>query len=129
MDSVIESLITTGGNKSRKFSFVEIGFFNRYWNDINDEKKEVLRKLVRDEKFQFISGGWVMNDEATPHYSMIIDQMSLGHQWINRTFGKEFIPTIGWQIDPFGHSKEYASILSQMGFDGLFLGRIDYQAI
>jgi hypothetical protein len=129
VDSVIDSLTNSEGHETRKFSFVEIGFFSRYWNDISDEKRKVLRKLVRAGKFQFISGGWVMNDEATPHYSMIIDQMTLGHHWINRTFGKNFIPTIGWQIDPFGHSREYASILSQMGFNGLFLGRIDYQVI
>jgi lysosomal alpha-mannosidase len=29
--------------------------------------------------------------------------------------------------DPFGHSKEQASLFAQFGFDGLFLGRIDYQ--
>ncbi|XP_050512440.1 alpha-mannosidase D-like isoform X2 [Diabrotica virgifera virgifera] len=34
---------------------------------------------------------------------------------------------MGWQIDPFGHSKEMASIFAQVGFDGLLLGRIDYQ--
>lgn len=31
------------------------------------------------------------------------------------------------QIDPFGHSREQASLFAQFGFDGLFLGRIDYQ--
>lgn len=34
---------------------------------------------------------------------------------------------MGWQIDPFGHSREMASIFSQLGYDGLLLGRIDYQ--
>lgn len=46
---------------------------------------------------------------------------------LNDTFGKCGIPKIGWQIDPFGHSKEMASIFAQLGFDGLLLGRIDYQ--
>ena len=31
------------------------------------------------------------------------------------------------QIDPFGHSREQASLFAQFGFDGLFLGRVDYQ--
>lgn len=46
---------------------------------------------------------------------------------LNETFGKCGRPRVGWQIDPFGHSREMASILAQLGFDGLFLGRIDYQ--
>lgn len=46
---------------------------------------------------------------------------------LNDTFGKCGHPKIGWQIDPFGHSREMASIFARMGFDGLFIGRIDYQ--
>lgn len=40
-------------------------------------------------------------------------------------------PKVGWQIDPFGHSCEQASIFSQLEFDGfinkVFINRIDYQ--
>lgn len=68
-----------------------------------------------------------MNDEAAAHYQHVIDQMSYGAKWLNQTFGSCATPKIGWQIDPFGHSREQASIFSQMGFDGLFLGRVDYQ--
>jgi len=52
--------------------------------------------------------------------------MTLGHQWLLKTFGECAIPKIGWQIDPFGHSREQASLFAQMGFDGLFFGRLDY---
>lgn len=34
---------------------------------------------------------------------------------------------MGWQIDPFGHSSEMASIFARLGYDGVVLGRIDYQ--
>lgn len=68
-----------------------------------------------------------MNDEAAAHYQDIIDQLSYGMKWLNETFGSCALPKIGWQIDPFGHSREQASLFSQMGFDGMFLGRIDYQ--
>lgn len=46
---------------------------------------------------------------------------------MNDTFGECGRPKVGWQIDPFGHSREMASIFAQLGFDGLLLGRIDYQ--
>jgi lysosomal alpha-mannosidase len=52
---------------------------------------------------------------------------SLCYRKLNDTFGKCGQPHIGWQIDPFGHSREMASIFARMGFDGLFLGRLDYQ--
>lgn len=68
-----------------------------------------------------------MNDEAVAHYSAIIDNLSTGVKWLNQTFGKCGLTKTGWQIDPFGHSREQASLFSQMGFDSLFLGRIDFQ--
>lgn len=46
---------------------------------------------------------------------------------MNDTFGVCGQPKIGWQIDPFGHSRESASLMAQFGFDGLFFGRLDYQ--
>ena len=47
-------------------------------------------------------------------------------QRLNDTFGECSRPRIAWQIDPFGHSKEQASIFAEMGMDGLFFGRLDY---
>lgn len=41
--------------------------------------------------------------------------------------GKCARPKIGWQIDPFGHSRETPSLFSQFGFDGLFFARLDYR--
>lgn len=66
-----------------------------------------------------------MNDEATAYYEDIILQMTVGHQFLLNEFG--YVPKIGWQIDPFGHSAAYAALSAQMGFDALFFSRIDYQ--
>ncbi|KAL1516872.1 hypothetical protein ABEB36_000710 [Hypothenemus hampei] len=68
-----------------------------------------------------------MNDEAATHYHSIIDQMTWGLRKLNDTFGECGRPKIGWQIDPFGHSREMANIFAELGFDAVLLGRIDYQ--
>lgn len=68
-----------------------------------------------------------MNDEAGTHYQSIIDQFSWGLRFLNDTFGECGRPKVGWQIDPFGHSREQASLFAQMGYDGFFVTRLDYQ--
>ena len=59
---------------------------------------------------EFINGGWCMNDEASTHYNAIIDQMSIGLRFIANNFG--VYPTVGWHIDPFGHSSGQATFFS-----------------
>ena len=66
-----------------------------------------------------------MADEATPYYSDMIDQQTLGLKFILKEFGECARPRSAWQVDPFGHSRETASLFAQFGFDGVFLGRID----
>jgi hypothetical protein len=55
-----------------------------------------------------------MNDEASTHYNSIIDQHALGAEFLRDQFGECGRPKIGWQIDPFGHSREQASIFAQV---------------
>ncbi|OBS58943.1 hypothetical protein A6R68_09932, partial [Neotoma lepida] len=68
-----------------------------------------------------------MNDEGATHYGAILDQMTLGLRFLQDTFGSNGRPRVAWHINPFGHSREQASLFAQMGFDGLFLGQFDYQ--
>ena len=68
-----------------------------------------------------------MHDEATTHYSSMIDNMALGFKTLKDTFGDCAMPSIAWQIDPFGHSREHASLYAQMGLEALFFARIDYR--
>ncbi|XP_072104661.1 lysosomal alpha-mannosidase [Mobula birostris] len=124
LDSVIPQL---QADPSKRFIYVEIAFFYRWWKEQSEATKDVVKQLVDEGRLEFVNGGWCMNDEATTHYSSIIDQMTLGFQFLNDTFGECGRPRVAWHIDPFGHSREQASLFAQMGFDGFFFGRIDYQ--
>lgn len=122
IDSVITQLVQ---NPQRKFIYVEMAFFMRWWRQQTPQQQELVRNLVSEGRLEFINGGWAMNDEACVHYQATIDQMTLGHQFLLDNFG--VTPTMSWQIDPFGHSATWSAICAQMGFEGIFLGRIDYQ--
>ncbi|XP_046648826.1 lysosomal alpha-mannosidase-like isoform X2 [Daphnia pulicaria] len=124
LDSVVEEL---QANPERRFIYVEMAFFWQWWEEQDESTRDVVRDLVSQGRLEFINGGWCMNDEATTHYVDIIDQMSLGLSLLNDTFGECGRPRIAWQIDPFGHSREQAFIFSQMGYDGLFFGRLDHE--
>ena len=123
LDSVISQLRE---NPSRRFIYVEIAFFETWWNEQSDAMRAEVKKLVQEKRLEFINAGWCMNDEAATHYNAIIDQMTYGLNLVEETFGSDARPRIAWHIDPFGHSSEQASIFAQMSFDGLFFGRIDY---
>ena len=112
----------------RKFIYVEQAFFQRWWRQQNAAMQADVRAFVANGQLEFINGGWCMHDEATTHYVDMIDQTTLGHQYILREFGESANPTIGWQVDPFGHSATQPTLLGhEIGFDALFFGRIDYQ--
>ena len=55
-----------------------------------------------------------MNDEASTHYNAIIDQHSLGFEFLRQNFGECGRPRVAWQVDPFGHSREQASLFAQV---------------
>ena len=111
---------------ARKFTYVEQAFFTRWWNEQTPKMQSRVKKLVESGQLSFVNGGWCMHDEAATHFMGMVDQTTLGHTFLQETFG--FTPRVGWQIDPFGHSSTQSSLLSaEAGFDALYFGRIDYQ--
>jgi len=123
ISTVIESLTE---NPARTFTYVEQKFFSMWWETQPDAVRDTVRYLVANEQLDFVNGGWCMHDEATTHFMGMIDQTTLGHAFLAKELG--VVPTVGWQLDPFGHSATQASLLTaRAGFDALYFGRIDYQ--
>ncbi|KAM9956542.1 hypothetical protein ACTFIR_003260 [Dictyostelium discoideum] len=124
LDTAITCLLA---NPERKFIYVEIAFFQRWWDEQSTTMQNIVKGLVESGQLEFINGGYCMNDEASTYYDDTIDQMTLGHQFLWENFG--VMPKIGWHVDPFGHSATQARIFGQLGFDAFIIGRMDYQDI
>jgi alpha-mannosidase len=86
LDSVVEELVK---DPARKFIYVEQAFF-QLWHDRQTEKvKNQVQNLVATGQLEFVNGGWCMHDEANTHFIDMIDQTTLGHQYILKQFGKQ----------------------------------------
>lgn len=125
---------------------MESAFLYKWWNEQTDEKKKQMQELINNGQLEIVGGAWSMNDEAAVHYHSVIEQFTYGLRYLlmpkidfffntnkklfrklNETFGPCARPRIGWQIDPFGHSSEMASIFANLGYDGMFFSRIDWR--
>ena len=115
-------------NALRKFTYVEMAYMHRWWEDISEHLRNDTVSLLSNGQLQLNLGGWCMADEANPSTSSAIHQLTDGHQFILSSFGSNpaIRPKAAWQIDPFGHSWVTAGMLAQSGFDVLGLHRINY---
>ncbi|XP_054150682.1 lysosomal alpha-mannosidase [Melozone crissalis] len=124
LDSVVAHLAAV---PSRRFVYAEVAFLARWWQQQDTAMRRLVRELVQQGRLELVGGGWCMSDEAAAHYRGALEQQALGRRFLRRLFGDCGTPRVAWQIDPFGHSRELAAIFAQMGYDGLFLGRVDHQ--
>ena len=83
--------------------------------------KKKVKLYVKQGRLDLVHGGMVSTDEACTNYAAIIKNMHLGRKFLHEEFG--VMPTIGWQLDPFGHTETNADLFSQIGLDTIFFSR------
>jgi alpha-mannosidase II len=108
----------------RKFIWAEISYFSMWWEDLGEDEREVVKRLIRSNQLEIVTGGWVMNDEANSHWISIIQQLTEGHQWLQQNLN--YTPQSSWSIDPFGMSLTQPVLLKEMGFRNLLMQRVHY---
>ena len=120
-DGVLDQLLNTT-NTQKTFVINELFFFKIWYENLSEDRKNKFKDLLKEKRIEFVSGGFVTNDEATPVYYDIVDQIRIGHQYLLEEFG--ITPKTGWYIDSFGHSIGNAYILSELNFENLVIGRM-----
>ena len=107
---ILDNMVYSLNEKlDRTFIYVEIAFFEKWYNNLTKIKKDQVKELVKEGILEFVNGGYVMNDEAASYYQDIVDQMRLGLLFLKNEFN--VVPDIGWYIDPFGHSAANVHII------------------
>ncbi|XP_045923805.1 alpha-mannosidase 2-like [Micropterus dolomieu] len=117
-------LIKLTEDSRRKMIWAEISYFSKWWNDIDEQKREMVKRLLKAGQLELVTGGWVMADEANSHYFALLDQLIEGHQWIQRHLGVK--PSSGWAVDPFGHSPSMTYLLKGAGLQNMLIQRTHY---
>ncbi|XP_058854975.1 alpha-mannosidase 2x-like isoform X2 [Acipenser ruthenus] len=108
----------------RKFIWSEVSFFAKWWESVDSQKRDAMRKLILSGQLEIVTGGWVMPDEANVHYFAMLDQLIEGHQWLEKNIG--VTPRSGWAVDPFGHSPTMAYLLKKANLTSMLIQRVHY---
>lgn len=112
--------------KDMTFVWAETVFLSMWWNELDDDVKHQVKRLIQRGQLEIALGGWVMSDEASTHYPSVIDQLIEGHQWVSENLHTK--PVNSWSIDPFGHSGTMPYLWKQAGMENMVIQRV-HQAI
>lgn len=107
-----------------KFIYAEMSFFEQWWTHLNNQTRQLVKRLLEKGQFEIVTGGWVMSDEANSHYYSIIMELFEGHEFLFNNL--DYIPTNHWAIDPFGLSPTIAYLLNRAGFLHMAIQRVHY---
>uniref|UniRef100_A0A1B0CQQ4 Alpha-mannosidase n=1 Tax=Lutzomyia longipalpis TaxID=7200 RepID=A0A1B0CQQ4_LUTLO len=111
-------------NENMKFIWAEISFFARWYDELSAEAKKKVKRIVQRKQLEFVTGGWVMNDEANAHWVAILQQLTEGQTWLKTNLN--VTPTSSWAIDPFGYTPTMPYILKGSGMKHLLIQRTHY---
>ncbi|KAL0478997.1 lysosomal alpha-mannosidase [Acrasis kona] len=111
---------------SKRFVWAESIYFRMWWKQASIKQQTDFRRLLDTKQVEFVNGGWVMSDDALCTYSAMLDQTTLGHQYLYDLFQEKSFSRNGWSIDPFGLSAVTAKINKGCGFDFHTICRVPY---
>lgn len=123
LDGVVATLQQ---DERRRFVWDEMAFLQLWWdaNSTSDRQRTAFRQLVLERRIEMVDNGWSQHDMGCTTVDSMLNNWVEGHSWIAQHFGSEFLPRVGWSLDPFGPSVSQAVLQAMMGMDAWFFTRI-----
>ncbi|XP_061727672.1 lysosomal alpha-mannosidase-like [Cydia pomonella] len=127
MKRILDSILTElWNNVHRRFTLSDTAYLFHWWKNRHPAVHRMMYQLVRQGRLTIVGGGLGVTDEASTNYHAIIDQFSYSLRKLNATFRACARPLVAWAADVYGHSREFTSLMAQMGYDALFINPISY---
>ena len=83
IDNYMNELIK---DPNKRFTQVEMKFFTMWWDRQTDDMKDTVRNLVKEGRLDFVNAGWSMHDEACTHHDDMMNNMMIGHEFLEKEF-------------------------------------------
>lgn len=112
-------------NSDMTFIWAEISFFSKWYESLSADDQNGVKNLLKKKQLEFVTGGWVMNDEANSHWLSILQQLTEGQTWLKAHLN--VTPKSSWSIDPFGLSSVQPLLLKGAEFENLLIQRTHYE--
>jgi len=108
--AVIDDWLKIAENTEATFVLEQTVSLRKYL-ERQPEKRDILRKLARDGRFELLAGGEVIPDANMPIGESLVRNMLYGILWAERVLGVS--PTTGCRTDGFGSSAQIPQIFRQ----------------
>ena len=82
---------------------------------------ERIKKLVQSGKWVIVGGWYLQPDCNMPSGESFVRQIRVGNAYFKEKFGVK--PTLGFNVDPFGHTRGLVQILKKTGYDAYLFMR------
>ncbi|XP_067940023.1 alpha-mannosidase 2-like isoform X1 [Watersipora subatra] len=111
------------GESDMPFHWSESVSLLRWYRTTSEESRQLLKSAIKSRRVLIDHGSWSMPDEASTTVYSLVENLILGHTWLEHEFG--LFPEYSWANDPFGHSSTMPYLLKQSGLKGMVINRID----
>lgn len=100
IDSILDELAS---RPNLKFSWADLKFFQMWYKSSKKERKDLVKKFVKEGRFEFLTGGTSINDDVCPTFDGMLINFMNGHKFLMEEFGYE--PKVAWMLDSYGQSQ------------------------